>query len=490
MADFKRKVTRGVRWSGINTLSTTAIHFIELAVLAHLLGAEAYGLMAIVSVITGFGTVFSNLGLSGAVIQRLSPTREELSTLYWMNVVAGFALFILFALVAPLVATAFGVTQLRPLLSVAAFSFVIYAIGAQFSAQIVKELRFDILTKFNIASSLIGMCVSVALALYGFGVWALIWGSLSVTFSITIMRIAWAKAEKMLPFLHFNWNEGRRYLSFGVYLTGQAFVNYINFRIDQLLVGYLLGPIALGYYNMAFRLAIAPFMRINSIVTSVAFPAFSLVQDDRALLKRGFMKMIALVTSVNAPVLVGMAALAPLLVPILLGEKWRPAIPLVQILAFYSLFRSFGSAAGSLIIAKGKAKWMLYWNLSLTLLIPPTIFAAAKTGDMVNVCYALVLLQFFLAFMHYRVLIRKLIGPCFTEYAAVIAKPIVLALCMGALMSLVIRFVALDSKILAFALAAIVGLVGYIVLSFVFQRALVTEAIVLLFGGPRKESLS
>ena len=89
--------------------------------------------------------------------------------------------------------------------------------------------------------------------------------------------------------------------------------------------------------------------------------------------------------------------------------------------------------------------------------------------------------------MHYRVLIRKLIGPCFTEYAAVIAKPIVLALCMGALMSLVIRFVALDSNILAFALAAIVGLVGYIVLSFVFQRALVTEAIV-SFSVDREKS--
>ncbi|MDQ3563926.1 MAG: MOP flippase family protein [Pseudomonadota bacterium] len=490
MADFKHKVTRGVRWSGLNTLSTTAIHFIELAVLARLLGAEAYGLMAIVSVITGFVGVFADLGLSGAVIQRLSPTREELSTLYWINVAAGLAMFILFALVAPLMATAFGATQLRPLLSAAALTFVISSFGAQFSALILKELRFDILTKFNIASALIGMSVSVALALYGFGVWALIWGSLSATFSLTMMRIAWGKAEKMLPFLHFNWNDGRRYLSFGVYLSGQTFVNYINFHIDQLLVGYLLGPIALGYYNIASRLAIAPFMRIHRMFAAVAFPAFSLVQDDQALLKRGFMKMIGLVTSVNAPVLVGMAALAPLLVPILLGEKWRPAIPLVQILAFYSLFRSFGSAAGSLIIAKGKAKWMLYWNLSLLLLVPPTIFAAAKTGDMVNVCYSLVLLQFFLGFIHYRVLIRKLIGPCFTEYAAVIAKPIVLALCMGALMSLVTRFVAIDSNILVFAVAAIVGTVAYIVLSFVFQRALITEAVALLFGRPRKGSLS
>lgn len=482
MTGFKQRVTRGVRWTGIHTACVTAIHLIELAVLARVLGAEAYGLMAIVSVVIGFAGVFSDLGLSSAVIQRKSPTREELSTLYWINVLAGLMTFALFALVAPLVATAFDLPQLSPLLIATALSFVIAPFGTQFTALIHKDLRFDIVTKFDIVSSLIGMAVSVPLALYDFGVWALVCGSLSATFSLTIMRVAWAKTANKLPSFHFNWQDKRGYLSFGIYRAAALFVNHLNSRIDQLLIGSLLGPIALGYYNIAFRLAIAPIMKINSILTTVAFPAFSSVQDNRGLLKKGFMTMIGLVTSANAPILVGMAAVASLLVPIFLGEKWSPSIPLVQILAFYSLLRSFGNAAGSLIVAKGKAKWTFYWNLSLTLLIPPTIFVAAKTGSIVNICYSLVLLHFLHFLLHYRVFIRNLLGPCFTEYAVVIAKPTVLALCMGALMWLVLRFAPTNIAVVALSLAAISGLCAYTILSVVFQRALVTEAITLLFG--------
>lgn len=490
MTSLRGKVTRGVRWTSINTISTTAINFIELAVLAHLLGAEAYGLIAIISVIPGLASVFSDLGLSSAVIQRKSPAHQELSTLYWINVLSGFAMFTLFALIAPLLATVFGSPQLETQLSVAALSFVIAPFGAQFSALIQKELRFDVFTKFNIASSLVGMAVSVALALHDPSVWALICGSLSVTFSLTIMRIAWAKHANRLPSLHFNWQDQKGYLSFGIYRAAALFINHVNSRIDQLLIGSLLGPIALGYYHIAFRLVIAPIMKINSVLTTVAFPAFSTVQDNTVLLKKGFMKMIGFVTSANAPVLVGMAAVAPLLVPIFLGEQWQPAIPLVQILAFYSLLRSFGNAAGSLIIAKGKAKWTFYWNLSLTLLIPPTIFAAAEMGSIIDICYSLVLLHLFHFLLHYRVFIRNLIGPCFSEYFVVIAKPFVLALCMGALMSLVTRFVPTNSDILSFALAATVGICAYVILSFVFQKALVFEVIGLLFARPRRESLS
>lgn len=487
MTEFKQKVTRGVRWTGINTACVTALHLVELAVLARLLGAEAYGLMAIVSVVTGFAGVFSDLGLSSAVIQRKSPTREELSTLYWINVLAGSITFTLFVLAAPLVATAFGLPQLKQLLAAAALSFVIASFGTQFTALIHKDLRFDIVTKFDIASSLVGMTVSILLALHDFGVWALVFGSLSATFSLTIMRVVWAKTTDKLPLFHFNWADKRGYLSFGIYRAAALFVNQLNSRIDQLLIGSLLGPVALGYYNIAFRLVIAPITKINSVLTIVAFPAFSSVQDRKDLLKNGFMKMIGWVTSANAPILVGIAAVAPLLVPIFLGEKWRPSIPLVQILAFYSLLRSFGNAAGSLIVAKGKANWTFYWNLSLTLLIPPTIFVAAKTGGIVNICYSLVVLHFVHFLLHYRVFIRNLLGPCFIEYVVVIAKPSVLALCMGALMWLILRF-APTNTVVTLLLAVTFGLCAYSILSVVFQRALVREAISLLFGGSRRES--
>ncbi|MGH8612522.1 MAG: MOP flippase family protein [Gammaproteobacteria bacterium] len=475
MEDFKRKVTRGVRWTSINTISATLIQLVELSVLAHLLGPETFGLMAIISVVVGFAGVFSDVGLSSAVIQKKSSTHEELSTLYWINVGTGFVVFILFTLISPLIATSFGSTELRSMLPVAALSFVITSFGTQFVALIHKQLRFDIVTKFSVASSLLGMSVSIILALCDFGVWALIWGDLSTTLSLTIMRVAWAKTARMLPSLHFNWQDKRGYLSFGSYRMATLFINQIHSRIDLLLIGALLGPIVLGYYNIAFRLAMAPIMKINSILTTVAFPAFSSVQDNEVLLKKGFMKMIGLVTSANAPILVGMAALAPLLVPALFGEQWRPSIPLVQVLAIYSLLRSFANAASSLILAKGKADWAFYWNLALSLLVPPVIFAAAKTDSALNICYALVALQMLIFFVHYRVFVRNLIGPCFNEYVKVILRPVILAACMGILMFLASNFAPINNKILALSLSAIGGICAYAALSLVFQRPVVSE---------------
>ncbi len=369
-------------------------------------------------------------------------------------------------------------------------SFVVASFGAQFTALIHKQLRFDIVTKFTIVSSLIGMTVSVVLALYDYGVWALIWGNLGLTFSLTIMRIAWARTASMLPSLHFNWQDKRGYLSFGSYRVASQFVSNLNSRIDQLLIGYLLGPVAVGYYNIAFRLAIAPSTKINSILTTVAFPAFSSAQDNPGLLKRGFIKMIGFVTSANAPILVGLAALAPLLVPIFLGEQWRPSIPLVQVLAFFSLLRSFENAAGSLILAKGKADWAFYWNLSLTLLIPPVIFVVAQTNSILAICYSLVMLQAFRFLGHYGVFIRNIIGPCAKEYFKVILMPVMLALCMGVLMFLVSRFSPMNSNMLVLSLAATVGICAYVILSFIFQKPLVTEFIAFFFDKPKRESLS
>ncbi len=488
MDEFKRKVSRGVRWTSINTISATLIHFLELAVLARLLGPETFGLMAIISVITSFAGVFSDIGLSSAVIQRKSPTREELSTLYWINVGTGLVIFTLFALIAPLIATSFGSTELTSMLPVAALSFAIASFGAQFAALIHKQLRFDIVTKFNIVSCLVGMTVSVLLAFYDYGVWALIWGNLALTFSLTIMRIAWAKTANMLPSLHFNWQDKKGYLSFGSYRVASHFVNNFNSRIDQLLIGYLLGAVAVGYYNIAFRLAIAPSIKINSILTTVAFPAFSSVQDNQGLLRKGFIKMIGFLTSANAPILVGLAALAPLLVPIFLGEQWRPSIPFVQVLAFFSLLRSFENAASSLIIAKGKADWAFYWHLSLTLMIPPVIFSVAETNSILAICYSLLVLQVFRFFGHYGIFIRNILGPCIREYFKVILMPVMLALCMAAIMFLVSRFSPMNSNILILSLAATVGVCVYGILSFIFQKQLVKEFIAIFLDKRKRES--
>lgn len=480
MTSLELKAASGIRWTTLNTVCITAIQFIQLAIIGRILGPEAFGLMAMVMVVMESAGIFADVGLSSAIIQRKEPKKEELSTLYWFNVIVGFIVFSVVYLFTPVIAIGFSVAEIKSLLPVAALSFLISPFGVQFQTLLRKYLRFDVIAKINICSAIAGMLTAIGCALNGCGVWSLVWGGLINVVIRTGLLIGWGWHAKWQPKLYFKWSDMHGYLSFGLYRVGAMVANQINSRADQILIGVLMGPVALGYYNIAFRLVMEPIQKISPILTSVAFPVFSIIQDDTARLKRGFIQMIRFLMFVNAPVLIGMAVVAPLAVPLLIGEKWLPSIPLVQILSFYALVRSLGNAGGSLIIAKGKANWTFYWNIALLLIIPTVVYFSSFESEMVHIAFALVVMQVVLFFCHYRVFIRNLIGACLSEYLHVLGRPIVLSLAMSAILLICSFFIReLPVAIMLFAQISI-GVLTYLALLWFFQRDLFSEAIQLL----------
>jgi O-antigen/teichoic acid export membrane protein len=477
MTSLKYQAASSVGWVTLNTFCTAVIQFIQLAILGRLLEPRTYGLMAIILVVIGFGEVLRDAGLSSAIIQRKNPKKDELSTLYWINIIFGLIIYIAIYWLAPLCASSFGTPEVSPLLKVAACSFVISAFSLQFQTRLRKALRFDVLMKINIISAFLGMITAVVLARLGYGVWSLVLGSLgnNLINSVSLARVGWR--EKWFPSFHFCWSDTRGYLSFGLYRIGAMCINFFNSRVDQMLIGVLLGPMALGYYNMAFRLVIKPVEKINPILTNVAFPVFSIIQDDNPRLKSGYLKMVRLIMSINAPLLIGFASVASLAVPLFVGDKWAPSVPVVQVLAFYTLIRSLGNAGGSLILAKGKANWSFFWNVSLTLIIPPIVYFASLGGNLVHVALALVGIQFTLFLFHYRFLIHNLIGPCFSQYLFALTNPIVLALAMGIIILLSSRFLATFHPNARLAIEILIGAMVYFSLSWQFQRNVIVDII-------------
>ncbi|MDY6854702.1 MAG: MOP flippase family protein [Thermodesulfobacteriota bacterium] len=478
--NLKQKAASGVRWTALNTACNTGIQIIQLAILCRLLDPTVFGVMAMVMVVMEFGNVFADVGLSSAIIQRKDPKKEELTTLYWVNVVVGFIIYGFIYLLTPFVTMVFGVEEIKSLLPVAALSFVISPFGVQFQTLFHKYLRFDIITKIRIISALFGMCVGVGCAFYDYGAWSLVWAGLGNVILRTGLFIGCGWSAKWRPFLHFKWSDTNGYLSFGLYRVGAMLANQFNSRIDQLLIGILMGPIALGYYNIAFRLVIEPIQKINPILTSVSFPLFSIIQDDTAKLKRGFLKMIRFLMSVNAPILIGLATVAPLAVPLLIGEKWIPSIPLVQILAFYALIRSLGNAGGSLIIAKGKADWTFYWNITLIIVIPPVVYFSSLEGQMVHIALALLSMQIILFMGHYSVFIRNLIGYCFSEYIYALGIPVILAFTMSGIVIICSYIIPQLALAISLSIQIGCGILTYVLLLWVFQRKLFYEFFELL----------
>lgn len=429
---LRTKASSSIRWSAFNSGSTVILSFAQLAILGRLLGPDAFGLMAMLMVVIEVARIFSQMGLSEAVISKQDTDSQQLSSLYWINVITGIVLYGGLVVVAPLVAALFKEPELKDMLPVAATIFILSSVSLQFETLLRKALLFKLFASINILAVAIGVIISVSLALWGYGVWSLIYGQVAGQGTRTVALFTVAIRKKWLPQRYFDFQGIKEHFSFGLYRVAAMIANQVNSRVDQLAIGVLLGPIALGYYNVAFRIVLQPIQRINPILTQVAFPVFSIVQNDNAQLKRGFLKMIHLLMSVNAPALIGICAVAPLAVPLLMGEKWGASVPLVQVLAFYALLRSLGNAGGSLIMAKGKANWTLYWNLALLMLIPASVISAILLKESVLlVCFLLVCLQIVLVFVHYYVFLRRLIGPFLRAYLTAIGKPIVSAACMG-----------------------------------------------------------
>ncbi len=475
---LKAKASSSVRWTALHTGSVTIIQFTKLAILGRLLSPSAFGLMAMLMVVIEIARVFSQMGLSEAIISKQDTSSDQLSSLYWINIAAGFILYSLLVLFSPAIACFFGEPQLEGMLPVVALIFIISAFGIQFEALIRKHLFFDLFAKINIFSAVMSLVIAVSLAWQGFGVWSLIFGQLGLNISKTLALFFVAFRKAWLPGLRFQFKEIKDHFYFGLNRVGAMVANQVNSRIDQLTIGSLLGADSLGFYNIAFRIALQPIQRINPILTRVAFPVFSQVQDENARLRRGYVQMIHLLMSINVPLLIGLSAIAPIAVPLLMGEKWIPSVPVVQVLAFYALLRSLGNAGGSLIMAKGKASWTLYWNLALLVLIPASVILAVLVKkSVVTVGIVLVCLQIGLVFIHYFVFLRRLVGPFFFSYFGAIGRPVLAASGMGSVvfwLQAVLSSHHINSFLnLGFSVAS--GAAIYIIISFFIQRSLFLE---------------
>lgn len=471
---LRGQVASGVRWTGLATTATAVLQAVQLIVLARLLEPTDLGLMGMVVVAIGFAQAFSDMGLSAALIHRQDASPRQLSSLYWFSLGAGVVAYGLFLAVIPLVVRLFGEPELRPLLAVAGAVLVVVPVGKQFELLMQRDLRFAVLGKLEVAAIVIGFLVTVAAAMGGLGVWSLVGGALAAATSRTTLLL-WRGWPVYRPAAQFRWSDLRGFLSFGAYQMGERSLNYIGQRLDQLLLGALLGAARLGYYNFALNLAAQPLARVNPMVTRVTFPVFARVQHDTERLRRGYLGAVALITAVNAPLLLGMAAVAPAALPLIFGPKWQPSIVLVQLLALVTLLRSTGNPIGGLLLAKGRADLGLWWNALLLVLSVPMLYVGAVHGGAIGVCLGLLALQVLVSVLAYPMLIRPIVGPAARAYAAAILRPAVLAIVMAFVVAGVPRIVPVDSLAVVLVLQVLVGVAVYVVLLRGFAADLLSQ---------------
>lgn len=479
---LKSQAVSGAKWNGVSMGVVTTLQFVALAILARLLSPSDFGLMGMITVVIGFAQLFSDMGISNAIIYRQGATKEELSSLYWVNILAGIAVFLIVCICTPLVVLFYHEPRLRNLIYLAALVFLITPFGQQFQILLQKELQFRQLARIEIIGSFANAMVAISLAYCGMGVFSLIWGLLAGR-SLRLLLLCYWGSRHWKPSLHFSKQDLKGYISFGLYQMGEKTANYFNTNLDYLLIGSLLGAKPLGYYTLAYNLVLRPSLLINPIITKVAFPVFSKIQNDILKLKNGYLKVLQLLSSVNFPMMAGLAIVAPVAVPIIFGDQWMPSIILIQILTIVGLLRSAGNPIGSLQLAKGRADLGFKWNVALIITQISGLYLGAKIDGTVGVAIAYAILMGIYTIFEYPILIRTLLGTCLYEYVSSMWPSLWMSAVMGgAVFCIGILFQNLPQQLLL-VIQILCGIIIYIALMISSQRALVFEIKEMVWPG-------
>lgn len=473
---LSQKAFSAVRWTTLNTVFQVGIQTLSLIILGRILSPMAFGLMGMIMVVIELVNIFARMGLVEAIIHKETITKNELSSLYFLNVFVGLLLFVSVFLLSDLIGFMYSEDAVVPLVKIMSCLFFISSLGTIFEIMLRKHLLFDSLAKIAIFSHTISFFSTIFLVVQGAGVYALVFGQVIHYFSRTCLLLVVAFKKNWIPQLRFNINEVTFYLKFGAYRVLAMSANQFNSRVDQLLIGGILGATALGYYNVAFRIIYLPIQKINPILTQVALPIFARIQNETELLKKSYLKYINLILSINLPVLAGLTSTSHIIIPLFLSEKWIPAVPIVQALSFYVFIRSIFNASGSLIIAKGKANWTFYWNIAMLFVIPATTYTALIVNkSAVAVCLWLSGIFSLFFFFHYHVFLRRLLGSFFKEYAVTILRPFSISTSMGIFTYLLSTQIQhWKTSFAALALVAF-GVIYYMIGSIIFNPYFVSE---------------
>jgi PST family polysaccharide transporter len=299
-------------------------------VLARLLGPKDFGLVGMVTAFTGFLGVFRDFGLSAAAVQRTTITEEQMSTLFWINMLLGLLLMAVAFAMAPAIAAFYGNPQLFWVTAVLASGFFFNAAGIQHSALLQRRMRFTTLAMISVVSSIVGIAIGIGGARAGYGYWALV---LMTVASPLVATVGVWSSTGWVPGMPRRRLGIRSMMHFGGTLTLNGLVAHVAYNADKVLIGRFWGADAIGIYGRAQQLINIPTDGLNSAVGEVAFSALSRLRDDPIRLRRYFLKGFSLVLGLTLPITVACALFADDVVFCLLGPKWEDAAAIIRVLA-------------------------------------------------------------------------------------------------------------------------------------------------------------
>jgi O-antigen/teichoic acid export membrane protein len=361
--DMRGRVLKGLMWVGASQAGAQLTRAVVAIFVARLLTPGEYGLAALALVFASLVMVFNDLGLGAALVQRKQLTEVDRSTAFWTSAAAGVIFTVAGVALAGPIADVYGQPSAAPLLVALSFTFVVSALGAPQQWLMLRDMDFRRVETSTMIGGLLGGAAAIFAAVHGSGAWAIIVQQLvtvGVTTLLFVIRSPWR------PSLTFSGASLRDLGGFGAYLLGQRLLWYGQVNGDSFLIGRFLGPASLGIYAVAYNTMLVPASKLGGPLQRVFSPAFSRIQDEPERIAAAWARVGRLLAAVSMPALGGLVVVAPDFIPLVLGEQWSAAVPVVQVLAWVGVVQAVQAVNMDILLARNRPRTMFRFSVVMT----------------------------------------------------------------------------------------------------------------------------
>ena len=328
---LKRQALSGVRWTVSARVLVQLVTWPATIIVMRLLNPRDYGLVAMSSVVIEFVSVFGDPGLAAGLVQtqvlRVETSRAASALIVLLNLL----LLIVLMLAAPSIAAWYREPDLTQVVRVASLSLLMTAIATVPQAHLVRDLRFREMALALIVGNVVASLATLICAIYGFGVWSLVVGSLVLSALRSIVIVAYNRSAAWPDFFK-GFAPVRHLMHFSVHMLSNRILWYCSMNLDLIVLGRIVHSTQLGSYSVGANLASIPGDKAMDAVNRVSFPTLSRMRLTPTQFNYTYERILRMLAVYGFLVAWGVAAVAPELVHVVLSEKWRFAvIPLAML---------------------------------------------------------------------------------------------------------------------------------------------------------------
>lgn len=374
-SDLKNALT----WNTVDRLASQLIYAVVGIILANLLTREDYGLVGALTVFQAFAIIFADSGFGAALLRKKDVSQQDYSTVFWFNLTVSLLIYMILRVGAPLIADIFHDRRLIPLSKVMFLTFVANALSIVQVNRLTREMNTRPIAVANSVALILSGAIGVWMAFTGYGVWALVWQSLSMA----VIKTAWLWITiRWLPSLCFSKDSLRSIWRIGMSVFSSSALNTLCQHIYSLVIGAFYSLSSLGLYTQADKWSKMPTASFSQILTSSFVPHLARYQDDPVSFRRETGRINRWTAMVALPLLTLMAVCGTPIFHLLFGTRWDDAIILFRILSLRGIFVIFIGLFGNYLLAKGYGKSLLIAEIVKDGMIVIALFSTIFTRSL------------------------------------------------------------------------------------------------------------